>query len=199
MTDHRVSDFMFMKSNYNVAHASKYPVKATSDTVSVNPLPLLQQYICVGYDSRELVDVLKYELFVYPTTLFGATGTMLQSGKPAWANPLNSMENRTDTCVIMWKLCKYERKGGEKQLCLIVVLLSKMTFIWDGRNPLSVTGSYSQDTWHAHHVKRTLSPTEWTNRGAFICWVMEWWHLLGLIRSLVNSAQVQFIDSPHQN
>ena len=59
MTDHRDSDFMFKKSNHVVAPASKYPVKATSDTVSVNPLPLLQQYICVGYDSRELVDVLE--------------------------------------------------------------------------------------------------------------------------------------------
>ena len=153
MTDHRVSDFMFKKSNRAVAPACKYPVKATLDTVSVNPLPLLQQYICVGYDSRELVDVLKYELCVYPTTLSEATGSMLQSGKPAWANPLNSIENRTDICVIMWKLCEYvKKKNGEKQMCLIVVLLSKMTFIWDGRNPLSVTGSYSQDTWHAHHV-----------------------------------------------
>ena len=116
MTDHRVSNFMFKKSNHVVAPASKYPVKATSDTVSVNPFPLLQQYICVGYDSRELVDVLKYELCVYPTTLFEATGTMLQSGKPAWANPLNSMENRTDTCVIMWKLCEYVKKEWWKTI-----------------------------------------------------------------------------------
>ena len=93
--------------------------------------------------------------------------------------------------VEIMQVCK--KKNGEKQLCLIVVLLSKMTFIWDGRNPLSVTGSYSQDTWHAHHVKRTLSPTKWTNRGAFICWVMEWWHLLGLIRSLVNSAKCSLL------
>ena len=91
MTDHRVSDFVFKKSNV-VAPASLYPVKATSDTVSVDLLLLLQQCIFVGYDSRELVDVLKYELCVYYTTLFETTGTMLQSGKPALANPLNSME-----------------------------------------------------------------------------------------------------------
>ena len=83
MTDHRISDFMFKKNNHVVAPASTYPVKATSDTMSINPLPLLQQYILVGHGSRELVDVLKYELCVYPTTLFEANGTMLQSGKPA--------------------------------------------------------------------------------------------------------------------
>ena len=91
MTDHRVSDFVLKKSNV-VAPASAYPVKATSDTVSVDLLLLLQQYIFVEYNSRELVDVLKYELCVYPTTLFETTGTMLQSGKPALTNPLNSME-----------------------------------------------------------------------------------------------------------
>ena len=91
MTDHRVSDFVFKKSNV-VAPASTYPAKATSDTVSVDLLLLLQQYIFVGYNSRELVDVLKYEPCVYPTTLFETTGTMLQSGKPTLANPLNSME-----------------------------------------------------------------------------------------------------------
>ena len=52
MTDHRVSDFVFKKSNV-VAPASTYPVKATWDTVSVDLLLLLQQYISVGYDSRE--------------------------------------------------------------------------------------------------------------------------------------------------
>ena len=83
MTDHRVSDFVFKKTNHVVAPASTYPLKVTSDTVSVNPLLLFQQCIFVGYDSRELVDVLKYELCVYPTTLFEATGTMLKSGKSA--------------------------------------------------------------------------------------------------------------------
>ena len=81
MTDHRVSGFVFKKSNHVVAPASKYPVKASSDTVSVNQLLLLQQCITVGYGSRELVDVLKYELCVYPTTVFEATGIMLQSSK----------------------------------------------------------------------------------------------------------------------
>ena len=46
MTDHRVTDFVFKKSNHVVAPASKYLVKATSDTL------LLQQFIIVGYDSR---------------------------------------------------------------------------------------------------------------------------------------------------
>ena len=42
MTDHKVSDFVFKKSNHVVTPASTYPVKATSDTVSVNTLLLLQ-------------------------------------------------------------------------------------------------------------------------------------------------------------
>ena len=71
MTDHKISDFVFKKSNHVVTPASTYPIKATSDTVSVNPLLLLQQYIFVGYGSRELVDVLKYELWMpyYPYTM----------------------------------------------------------------------------------------------------------------------------------
>ena len=81
MTDDRVSDCVFKKSNHVVTPASKHPVNARSDTVSVNQLLQLQQCIIFGYDSRELVDVLKYELCVYPTTLFEATKTILQSGK----------------------------------------------------------------------------------------------------------------------
>ena len=80
LTDHRVSDFVFKKSNNVVAPVTKYPIKATSDTISVDPL-LLQQCIIVGYSRRELVDVLNYELCVYTATLFETTGTMLQSGK----------------------------------------------------------------------------------------------------------------------
>ena len=42
MTGHNVSDFVFEKNNRFVAPASKYPVKATSDTVSLHPHMLLQ-------------------------------------------------------------------------------------------------------------------------------------------------------------
>ena len=52
LTDHKVWKFVFKKSNYAVEPASKYPVKARSDTVSVNPLLPLQQFIIFGYDSR---------------------------------------------------------------------------------------------------------------------------------------------------
>ena len=48
MIDHRLSSFEFKKSNHVVAPASTYPVKAPSDTVSINPLLLLQQYILLG-------------------------------------------------------------------------------------------------------------------------------------------------------
>ena len=61
------------------------------------------------------------------------------------------MENRTDICVIMWKLCEYVKKG-EKQFCLILLRLQKMTFIWDGRNPLIVILSYSQESLHGKHT-----------------------------------------------
>ena len=48
MTDHRVSDFVFKKSNHVGAPAFTHPVKATSETMRVNPLLLLQQYISLG-------------------------------------------------------------------------------------------------------------------------------------------------------
>ena len=50
--------------------------------------------------------------------------------------------------------CKH---NGEKQFCLILVFIQRMTFIWDGRNPQSVTGSYSQETWHRENVPTWLS------------------------------------------
>ena len=85
------------------------------------------------------------------------------------------MENRTDICVIMWKLCEYVKRNGEKQFCLILVLLRRMNFIWDGRNPLSVTGSYLQETWHAHHVKRTSSLSNSVNKQLVHLFV-GWWN-----------------------
>ena len=48
MTDHKVSDFVTKKSYHAVTLVSNYPVKATSDTVSVDPLLLIQQLITVG-------------------------------------------------------------------------------------------------------------------------------------------------------
>ena len=59
-------------------------------------------------------------------------------------------------------------KTGEKQICLIVVLLQKITFIWDGGTPLSVTVSYSQKTRHAHHVKRASSLSNKVNKQRYI-------------------------------
>ena len=93
---------------------------------------------------------------------------MLQSGKSAQANPLNSMENTTDICVIMCKLCEYVKNNGKKQFCLILVLLQKITLIWDGSNPLSVTVSYSQETWHTHHIKKTSSLSNKVDKQRYI-------------------------------
>ena len=62
MTGQRVSDFV-LKWVTTLWHLlASTPIKATSDTVSVNTLLLPQQCIIVGYDNRELVDVLKYKL-----------------------------------------------------------------------------------------------------------------------------------------
>ena len=80
----------------------------------------------------------------------------------------NVMESRTDICVIMWQLCEYAKMNGEKHFCLILVLLQKMTFIWDGRNPVRVTVSYSQETWHAHHVKRASSLSNKVDKQRYI-------------------------------
>ena len=49
MTDHKVSDFVTKKIYRAVTFVSKYPIKATSDTVRVDPLLLFQQLITVGY------------------------------------------------------------------------------------------------------------------------------------------------------
>ena len=49
LADHKVSDFVAKKSYHVVTLMSKYPIKATSDTVSVDPLLLFQQLITVGY------------------------------------------------------------------------------------------------------------------------------------------------------
>ena len=71
------------KSNHAVTLVSNYPGKATSDTVSVDPLLLFQQL------SKLLGrDVLKYGLCVYPPALVEATGTMLQSDKVSQANAI---------------------------------------------------------------------------------------------------------------
>ena len=56
------------------------------------------------------------ELCVYSPTLLEATGAMLPSGKGSAANPLNSMENWTDICVIMWKVYEYVKKNGKMVL-----------------------------------------------------------------------------------
>ena len=83
MTDQKVSDFVNKKSNHAVTLVSNYPGKATSDTVSVDPLLLFQQL------SKLLGrDVLKYGLCVYPPALVEATGTMLQSDKVSQANAI---------------------------------------------------------------------------------------------------------------
>ena len=49
------------------------------------------------------------------------------------------------------------------------------------------TFSYSKEASWVHCLKMIPSPSKWTNGGTFLCWVMEWWHLLELIRSMLKS------------
>ena len=49
MIDHKVSDFVTKKSYHTETLVSKYLIKATSYTVSVDPLLLFQQLITVEY------------------------------------------------------------------------------------------------------------------------------------------------------
>ena len=51
VADHKVSDLVTKKSYHAVTLVSKYLIKATSDTVSVDPLLLFQKLITVGYRS----------------------------------------------------------------------------------------------------------------------------------------------------
>ena len=54
-----------------------------------------------------------------------------------------------------------------------VVFLQETILTWDGRNRLAVT----------FLIRNSQSePME-----EHICWVMEWWHQLGLIRSLLKT------------
>ena len=77
------------------------------------------------------------------------------------------MENWIEIYVIMWKVYEYVKNEMVKKFCLIVVLLQKTTFIWDGRNPLSVIVCYSQETSHAHQVKRTSSLSNKVNKQGY--------------------------------
>ena len=49
LADHKVSDFVTRKIYHVVTLVSKYPIKATSDKVSVDRLLLFQKPITVGY------------------------------------------------------------------------------------------------------------------------------------------------------
>ena len=49
MTDHKVSHFMTKKSYHAVTLVSNYPVKATSDTVCLDPFLLFQKLITAAY------------------------------------------------------------------------------------------------------------------------------------------------------
>ena len=74
-----------------------------------------------------------------------------------------------------------------------VVLPQKTTLILDGRNHLEVTLSYLQEAWHVHSLKRISSPSKWTNRGTFICGVIEWWYT----GTDENPAQEYFMGTVH--
>ena len=88
MTGHKVSEFVFKRSDHVVTLASKHSIKAPSDTVTIDPLLLFQRFVTAGHNSGDLADVLKYELCVYPPALFETSGTMLQSNKASLADAI---------------------------------------------------------------------------------------------------------------
>ena len=91
ITDHKVSDFVTKKSYHALTLVSKYTVKATSDTMSVEPF-------CCSSNSLLLdTDVLRCELCVYPLALFEATGTVLQPNKTFQANTIQGWVKTSST------------------------------------------------------------------------------------------------------
>ena len=163
MTDHKVSDFMTKKSYHAVTLVSKYPIKATSDTVSVDPLLLFQKLITVGYRSAY-----GWAMCISSSTIWGywhhaairqtisskchtvMSTTFKYSNHPGYqlhlwwrcSDPRYSMENLADIWVTVWKVywvCP-KKKYDQPKFCMMatqVVLLQKTIPIWDGREHLT--------------------------------------------------------------
>ena len=104
----------------------------------------------------------------------------------------NSIENWADLWVTVWKVCWVCKKKTGPTTVLSVWWLLRWSFykrqfssqteeiIWQElflseRNNL---GTLLKKDFFSVRVKQL---------GYIFCWVMEWWHLLGLIRSLLKS------------
>ena len=128
LDDDQVSDFVTKLPCYHVVTlVSKYPIKATSDTVSVDPSLLFQQLITVGYRCAEV-----RAMCLSSSTIWGywqhtamwrtiSSKCLKYSIPPGcqlhlwWrcSDPHNSMENLADLWVTLWKVywvCKKKRK-----------------------------------------------------------------------------------------
>ena len=144
-------------------------------------------------------DVLKYELCVYSPVLFEApccnpsskchTGmsTTFKYSNPAgcqlhlwlrWSDPQNSMENRADLWVTVWKIYT-EYVKNEKWPTKVLFdghpggSSTKTILICDRRNHLALTLLIWKRQPRYTAKKRISSPSKWTNIGAFF---VGWWN-----------------------
>ena len=100
-----------------------------------------------------------------------------------------SMENWAHLWVTVWKVYYVKKKYDQPMFCLManqVVLLQKTIIIWDGRNHLAVTLLIcKRQPMYTAYKGFPICQSE--PKEVHFCWVMEWWHLLGLIRSPLKS------------
>ena len=163
MTDHKVSDFVTKKSYHTVTLVSKYFIKATSDTVSVDPLLLFHQLITVEYrcayvwamclSSSTIWDYWHHAAIQQPNAMQG------------WVPPSSTQIPQDVSYIydgdalihkIPWKTgqaygslsgkyieyVKKKKKYDQPTFCLKatqVILPQKAIFIWVGRNHQAVT------------------------------------------------------------
>ena len=141
LADHHVSDFVTKKSYHVVTLVSKYPIKATSDAVSVDPLLLFQQLITVGYRCTKV-----WAMCLSSSTIWGywqhaaiwrtisskchtGMSTPFKYSIPPgcqlhlwWrcSDPQNSIENWADLWVTLWKVywvCKKRNMTNQSSFC----------------------------------------------------------------------------------
>ena len=132
MTDYKISDLVTKKSFHAVTLVSKYPIKATSVTVNVDPLLLCQKLIIVGYRSAwgwamclssSTIWGYWHHAAIRPTISSkchaGMSTTFSYSNPPGYqlhlwwrcSGPQNSMETRQTYESLCGKYTEYVKKG----------------------------------------------------------------------------------------
>ena len=91
MAAHKVSDCVAKMSYHVVTLVSKYPIKATSDTLSVDPLLLFQQPSTVGYRCAKVWTT------YLSSSMIWSYWRMLQSDKPSQENAIQEWVHPSST------------------------------------------------------------------------------------------------------